>query len=74
MKVYQAEFVNAIFYEIHSSWFTAYGECLVKLDLSKNQLSNIPKEIINLPALREVDFSDNNLFELPEIYNLAHSR
>jgi ankyrin repeat protein len=74
ISLVQGDFSNACFYDIHKSWFTDYAEQLVSLDLSNNQLHNMPREIVNLPNIREINVSANNLFELPEVDNVEDSR
>ena len=51
-----------------------YAEQLVSLDLSNNQLHNIPKEVMNLPSIIEINVSANNLVQLPEVENVEDSR
>jgi hypothetical protein len=34
----------------------------------------MPREIVNLPNIREINVSANNLFELPEVDNVEDSR
>jgi Leucine-rich repeat (LRR) protein len=70
----EGDFSNADFYDIHKSWFTDHAEQLVSLDLSNNHLLNIPREIFNLPFIREINVSANHLFELPEVDNVEDSR
>ena len=70
----QGDFSHSKFYDIHRSWFMDYAEQLVSLDLSNNQLHNIPKEVMNLPSIIEINVSANNLVQLPEVENVEDSR
>ena len=74
ISLLEGDFSNACFYDVHKSWFTDHAEKLVSLDLSNNQLHNIPREIFNLPVIKEINISANNLFELPEVDNVEDSR
>ena len=70
----EGDFSHSKFYDIHRSWFMDYAEQLVSLDLSNNQLHNIPKEVMNLPSIIEINVSANNLVQLPEVENVEDSR
>ena len=72
--VLEGDLSTGNFYEIHKSWFTEYAQLLVSLNLSNNQLNKIPKEVLNLPSLRIIDLSANDLYDLPEIDNVEDSR
>lgn len=70
----EGDFSSSNFYDVHKSWFTDYADRLVSLDLANNQLHYIPKEIFNMPSIRALNVSTNNLFELPEVDNVEDSR
>lgn len=70
----EADFRAANFYAVHESWFTCFSQKLVSVDLSNNHIQSVPRAIINLPLLQELDVSSNGLFELPEIDDVVNSR
>lgn len=70
----EADFRAANYYSIHESWFTRFSDRLVSVDLSNNHIQNIPKDVMNLPSLREIDVSSNDLFDLPEVVDIVNSR
>ena len=49
-----------------------FSESLKLLDLSKNKLELIPKEINNATHLVELNLSNNNLTECPNISSMTH--
>lgn len=73
-ELLEADFRAANFYAVHESWFTHFSKQLVSVDLSNNNIQNVPRAIINLPSLKELDVSGNGLFELPEIDDVVNSR
>lgn len=70
----QGDFSDSNFYDIHKSWFLEYADSLVFLDLSQNNLQNVPKEVLNLPSIREINLSANDLITLPDIEDVDASR
>ena len=55
-------------YALHKAWFVNLSARLVSVDLSENNLEELPDELFNiLPALEVLDVSKNKLEYLPEV-------
>jgi len=53
---------------LHKAWFVNLSARLVSVDLSENNLEELPDELFNiLPALEVLDVSKNRLEYLPEV-------
>lgn len=55
-------------YALHKAWFINLSARLVSVDLSENNIEELPDELFNiLPALEVLDVSRNKLEYLPEV-------
>ena len=53
---------------LHKAWIINLSAQLVSIDLSGNQIQELPEELLNvLPVLEFLDVSNNQLVSLPEI-------
>ena len=53
---------------LHKAWFVNLSARLVSVDLSENNIEELPDELFNiLPALEVLDVSKNRLEYLPEV-------
>ena len=53
---------------VHKAWLVNLSARLVSVDLSGNQIRDLPDELLNiLPALETLDISSNQLEYLPEV-------
>ena len=68
VTMFSAAWSRKNLYALHKAWFVNLSARLVSVDLSENNIEELPDELFNiLPALEVLDVSKNKLEYLPEV-------